>query len=98
MSDGSARRRRNALLGAALAAFALGVAAGASSDGQDQDPTPRPARPNVAESSRRASLGSPRMMCQSRALTDAALTRTSTSPWPGTGVATSSTRRTLGEP
>ena len=49
----------------------------------------------LALTSRRASLGSPRITCQSRALTDTALIRTSTSLSPGTGVGTSSNRRNI---
>ena len=49
-------------------------------------------------SASRATRGSPRMTCQSRALTEAACTRTTTSPGPGTGMGTSSTRSTSGEP
>ena len=45
--DGPARRRRNALAGAALAALAIGIAVGASSDGGEEEPLRRPATPNV---------------------------------------------------
>ena len=46
--DGPARRRRNALAGAALAALAIGIAVGASSGGDEEEPPRRPATPNVA--------------------------------------------------
>ena len=58
------------------------------------DPLTRARAPEGWRSMSRATLGSPRMMCQSAALTDAAAIRTSTSPAAGWGRSTSSTRST----
>ena len=57
-----------------------------------------PRNPKMPGAMRRAIRGSPRITCQSRALTDEARTRTSTSSPTGAGIGTRPTDSRAGDP